>query len=366
LKALTLIRMRISICVLLSFWVFQCISQNFPQLDSPVKHSIRLSGSFGELRTDHFHSGLDIRSSAGVTGDSIFTIAPGYISRVKIEPSGYGNSIYITHPNGYTSVYAHLQNLRKDIADYVYSKQLENESFIIDQTLADSIFMVNERDYFAQMGNSGKSFGPHLHFEIRNTETDKLFNPILFGIKPGDTRYPIIEQLAIYQYDSLNTLVNEQLIKVKKIAPDSFSIDLDTILLFKDLRTKLSLKCYDRMNGSYNRNGVHSIRVENSEASFSVSHFDSLKFEDSDIYSHFFDRKQKSKNNGNFYQLFIDSLINFSFIKESKIELNARDHAYPLHIQVSDIEGNILASKSNLKISTNHCITLFYTLTKGT
>ena len=119
------------IVVFISFIVFagHSLGQSEPNFSPPVKHRIVLSGSFGELRTGHFHSGLDIKSSRGVQGDSIFSIYDGYISRIKVEPGGYGNSLYVKHTNGYTSVYAHLKSFADSISNYTKANQIETSCF---------------------------------------------------------------------------------------------------------------------------------------------------------------------------------------------------------------------------------------------
>ena len=125
-----------------------------------------LSGNFGEIRSDHFHSGIDIKTQ-GTTGHMVYSIESGYISRIKVQTNGYGKSVYIAHPNGFTSVYGHLNRYREDIADYVKEIQYQRRSHGVDIYLKPGQFPLEQGDFIAFSGNSGSSSGPHLHFEVR-------------------------------------------------------------------------------------------------------------------------------------------------------------------------------------------------------
>ncbi|HOI49512.1 MAG TPA: M23 family metallopeptidase, partial [Prolixibacteraceae bacterium] len=164
----------------------------------PVKIPVLLSGNFGELRGNHFHMGIDIKTE-GRVGVPIHATAAGYISRISIAPAGFGNALYITHLNGTTSVYAHLLKFRKDIETYIRSLQYEKESFAIDWELPAGKFPVEKGEMIAQGGNSGSSAGPHLHFEIRDTRTQDAINPLkynLFNIK--DQTPPRVYAVQLY------------------------------------------------------------------------------------------------------------------------------------------------------------------------
>jgi len=330
-------------------FIFICLAQESikTKLTSPVKHPITLSGSFGELRTGHFHSGLDIRSSKGASGDSIFSIASGYISRIKVEPGGYGNSLYITHTDGLTSVYAHLQKFRSDIMEIASSHQSATKRFTIDFYPQEKELPVLAAEFIGFMGNSGKSFGPHLHFEIRDTKTDQLINPILFGIKPKDTRAPILEKLAIYQYDSLSNLTNLESIDIIQRKAGDYTLENDTIILSDDLKTTVSIKAFDRMNGSWNKNGIYSLKVFKNKELITSLLFEDLLFQDSDYIGYVSDPYQIKNQNNNFHMISISSdSLSISKIKESKASDSKIDN---YKIQVKDIEGN----ESNLDFSLN-------------
>ena len=173
--------------LLLFFLVQTSIAQNpYPQdyFNSPLDINLVLSGTFAELRSNHFHSGLDIKTQHR-EGLNIYAAAKGYVSRIKISHFGYGKALYITHPNGYTTVYAHLKKFAPIIEAYVKQRQYTNESFEIELFPDINSLPINTSDIIAYSGNTGGSGGPHLHFEIRDKQ-ERPMNPMLFGIDIQD------------------------------------------------------------------------------------------------------------------------------------------------------------------------------------
>jgi murein DD-endopeptidase MepM/ murein hydrolase activator NlpD len=160
-----------------------------------------LSGSFGELRSNHFHSGIDLRTNQK-EGYPVYAIADGYVSRIRIQSSGFGNALYINHPNGYTSVYGHLQRYNAKLSARAKSIQYEKKSFDIDEFPAADLIPVYKGEIIAYSGNTGSSGGPHLHFEIRDTKTEATINPQLFGIEVPDQVKPVISALYAYRLDN--------------------------------------------------------------------------------------------------------------------------------------------------------------------
>ena len=174
-----------------------------PACTLPVKIPVSLSGNFAELRSNHFHSGIDIKTR-GVTGLPVFSVADGFVSRIVVSPTGFGHAIYIDHPNGTTSVYGHLNNFRKDIADYIKNIQYEKQSFRVDMPVPKNKFPVKQGGEIAKSGNTGSSGGPHLHFEIRNTETEEPLNPLKYNFPVTDNTAPKIFSLLMAPIDELS------------------------------------------------------------------------------------------------------------------------------------------------------------------
>ena len=186
--------------VIIAFSFTESGKRSYPQnyFRSPVDHHIKLSGTFGELRPNHLHAGIDIKAKNGKIGQPLYATADGYVSRIKVQSGGYGNVLYINHPNGYTSVYAHLHEFPKAIAKYVKEFQYRRQSFEVEIFPEAERFRFKQGEVVGKLGLSGRSFGPHLHFEIRDTKTEKPINPLLFGIQVADNIAPKLHKLKAY------------------------------------------------------------------------------------------------------------------------------------------------------------------------
>ena len=161
----------------------------------PVRNVAGLcSSNFGEMRPDHFHSGVDIKTD-GVEGKPVVAVADGYISRIVVQPSGYGQALYVTHPDGTTSVYGHLSRFRSDIDSLVRTERYRRQRNSVDIFFNEEEYPVRRGETIALSGNTGNSFGPHLHFEIRETATQRTLNLIAQGvIRVADTQKPIVQR----------------------------------------------------------------------------------------------------------------------------------------------------------------------------
>ena len=234
-------------------------TESFPQYPNPVKIPVFLSATFGEIRTNAFHAGVDIRTQ-GVEGKEVFAVADGYVSRIGVSPFGYGKVLYITHNDGFTSVYAHLSKFNKKIGEFVKDKQYEEKSFAQNIILEEGQFPIKRGDFLGFTGNSGGSGGPHLHYEIRYTETQEPVNPMFFGLKIKDTKKPCIKGLAIYPLE--NSSVNGQNSAVYldvKNEDNTYFIDNDVFKVNGDIA--FGINVFDQADGSNNKNGPYSIEL---------------------------------------------------------------------------------------------------------
>lgn len=168
-----------------------------PDFTSPVNIPIILNGNFGELRTNHFHAGIDIKTN-GTTNIPVISVDDGFVSRISVSPNSYGKALYIDHPSGYTSVYAHLLSFSPEVEKWVKEQQYKKETFAVNLYPDEDLFVVKKGAVIARSGNSGSSGGPHLHFEIRDTETEHPLNPLSFGINVTDKTKPSVSNLYVY------------------------------------------------------------------------------------------------------------------------------------------------------------------------
>ena len=168
-----------------------------PQFVPPVNIPIVLNGSFGEIRSNHFHTGIDIRTN-GEIGLPVFSIDDGFISRISVSSGGFGNALYVEHPLGYTSVYGHLDRFSPEVDQWVGEQQYKKKSFEVNLFPGNDQFKVEKGQEIAKSGNSGASAGPHLHFEIRHTKNENPVNPLFFGFEVNDKTKPVVENLYVY------------------------------------------------------------------------------------------------------------------------------------------------------------------------
>ena len=251
------VKLLITLILVSNFLLAQDIS--FPQYPNPVKIPISLSATFAELRSNAFHAGVDIRTQ-GVEGKEVFAVADGYVSRIGVSPVGYGKVIYITHNDGFTSVYAHLSKFNKNITDFVRKKQYEDESFSQNIILDKHQFPIKKGDYLGLTGNSGSSGGPHLHYEIRYTKTQEPVNPLYFGLKIKDTKNPCIKGLAIYPLEkSLVNNVDSALYLKVNAENGKYYIDNQMINVNGDIAFGINL--FDQADGANNKNGAYSVEL---------------------------------------------------------------------------------------------------------
>ncbi len=227
---------------------------------SPLDIPLKISGTFGELRNNHFHAGIDIKTNHR-TGLKVYATADGYVSRIKVALWGYGKTIYITHPNGYTSVYAHLSKFGDGIQEYVKNIQYQKESYETGNMYPEeNKILVKKGEIIAYSGRTGGYVAPHLHYEIRDTKTEHIINPMLLGLKIQDSIAPRINKLMAYSIGS-NSRINRS---TKK---QSLSIKKDTLNSYITNRISASgkigfgINAYDFLGKESNKNGVYSIEM---------------------------------------------------------------------------------------------------------
>jgi hypothetical protein len=239
-----------------------------------------ISGNFGEIRTNHFHSGLDLKTNQR-EGYPVLASADGYISRIRVQIGGGGNALYISHPNGYTTVYMHLRNFNERISMSLKTYQYRMQKFDVDFPLLSVEIPVRKGDIIGWSGNTGSSGGPHLHFEIRDTKTEEAINPQLFGIKIPDQVKPLITGLYLYHLNGepFSEHTPKQAYNVIGSA-GLYRLNPEAIVIIGG-ESGLGIACSDKNSASENSNGPFSIelRVENQIIYSSI--WERLSFSDS-------------------------------------------------------------------------------------
>ena len=282
-----------------------------PEFGVPFDFPLYLSGNFGELRSNHFHGGLDFKTQ-GVVGKPLLAIADGYISKVTVTPGGYGNALYITHDNGYTSVHGHLDRFLPEIARLVHDKQYAEQSFVVTLEFAPEEFPVRQGGVVAYAGNSGYSFGPHLHMEIRTTDTNEPIDPLPFykdkivdNIAPRATRImvygaPLLSPqggkvLSVSQWENLET--NEMSVEKKEPSVSSPLGGNEGGLVFYCWgRISTAISANDYMNGTTNNYGVRYVRLYVDDQLVSSSDVDRFSFEENRLINSWTDHAEQRRS----------------------------------------------------------------------
>ena len=276
---------------------------------SPVDHPIKLSGTFGELRQDHFHMGIDVKSARGVAGDKLYAVADGFISRLKVSAAGYGNSLSIDHPNGTRSLYAHLDSYAPAIQAFLDSVHYAEERFEIEvagessglySTVRGPRFPITKGQYLGTMGNTGSSFGAHLHFELRVATNDAAFNPLLYDFAVTDTRAPELRELGVYRRLPGGATSTLDRFKLTNLGD---SASLGELVHVPPGEIGFGLKAYDRQQGTRNLNGVFQIESRCDGAVHWLAKYDTVAYEQTRFIQAHYDYPAKLGGEGYFYRL---------------------------------------------------------------
>ena len=309
---------------------------------NPLDIPIFLSGSFGELRSNHFHAGIDIKTQ-GKEGLNVFAVADGYVSRIKVQQYGYGKAIYITHPNGFTSVYGHLSKFNDEIEEYVRGIQYKKENYQTGNLFfKEDKFPVKKGEIIAFSGNTGGSGGPHLHFEIRNTKTENVINPLLFGIEVKDTRMPTIQSLKVYAL-SADARINQQKksfqIPLKDLGNGKYNADR----ILASGTIGFGVNVFDRFNGVPNKNGIFSLEMTLNGKRFYYHDVETFSFAESKFLNLHIDYEHYKKYKKRYQKTYKETENKLStyekLVNNGKINIQEGMN-YTVKIIAKDFEGN--------------------------
>jgi len=334
----------------------QTADSKYPQgyFANPLDIPMSLSANFGELRPGHWHMGLDLRT-AQKENLPVHASADGYISHIGIRPLSFGKFIIINHPNGFSTLYGHLNEFFPELEKYVRKKQTGKESWAIELNFTENDFKVKKGDLIAKSGNTGGSQGPHLHFEIRDTKSDRSLNPLLFGFDIADNVPPTLTRLAIYDRSISTYLQTPQMISVVKTDSGYFTKPRKILTGYKKL--SFAITATDRVSGSNGANGIYAgylYYYSDPQIAFII---DSITYDESDYINAHIDKRYR--NAGGPFLQHLSKLPGFrgrvyeELEGTGVIELNDT-FVHDLRIEVLDAYDNL--STLNFQIQYNNNI----------
>jgi hypothetical protein len=354
--------------LLFFFFVFflccVCNAQFYPQnyFRHPLNIPMQLVSNFGEIRTNHWHMGLDIRTQQRVNLP-VYASADGYIARVSVESGGFGQAIYINHPNGYTTVYGHLNSFSPALANYVKQQQYRQESWSINLILPSNLFPVKKGDRIALSGSTGASEGPHVHFEIRNTKTENNLNPLLFKFPVPDAVPPALLQLAMYDRNRSTYEQTPQLFSLKKVG--TVYTTVNTVRTGSD-KISFAIRAYDKFSAYNHTFGIYSAKISIDGQPVSEFILDNISYDDTRYINAQIDYPYKAKNGSSLQHITplpgAQDVVYNLFSGDGNIHL--RDHEFhDVLIEIKDANGN--TSKIQFKVQYDKNLRETYSIGSG-
>lgn len=346
-----------------------------PDFHMPLNIPLLLSGNFGEVRSTHFHTGIDIKTQQE-TGKKVYAVYDGYISRVKVQSGAYGKSLYLTHPNGYVSLYAHLSKFMPEIETLIKEYQYERKSFEVDFYPDAGQYIVEKGQVIALSGNTGRSGGPHLHFELRKARNQNPLNVLKYHFDIKDDIKPVIDNIVVYPVDNLS-LVNDENIKlIIPVAGSNGHYEIperDSISVSGNIG--FGIETYDYLNGSNNKCGVYSIELFIKDSLVYSHKIDELSFDELRYVNSHTDYEEKIKNKRIIHKLFLEpnnklniygNLVNRGIYKFEDSNLaEVRIIVRDIYKNVSQISFPVKSDKKDNQVTavehdTNYVKTFFY------
>jgi len=366
--------MKNTLILLLSIITFNKIVCSQPDNNlnyrSPLEIPLIFAANFGELRTNHFHMGVDYKTKH-VEGMKIFSVQDGYVSRIKVSSYGYGKAIYINHPEGVTSVYAHCSLFKGKIDSIVKFYQHLQESFEIDIELTADEIKVKKGQVIALSGNTGGSTAPHLHFELRDTKTETALNPLKFGYKIKDSKSPKLSHLKIYSLSKEGYIASDKSFKYKLSLtnsiyfPEQKTIYIPINFLPENGGLGFSFDAYDPYDLSYNKLGIYESKlIINDELMFETK-IDSISFDHTRYINTYTDFHEFSNNRRNYHKSFknLNNPLTIYNDKKNGIikvklgdTLNIDYQIFDTEKNKSDVSFKIIITENNEK---NYAVTNF-------
>lgn len=317
---------------------------------SPLDIPLTLAGNFGEPRKSHFHTGLDFRTNQ-MEGLNVRAVANGYVSRINVSGGGYGNALYITHPGGFTTVYAHLLEFKGKIAERLRTEQYAKESFAVDFNLPAGELPVNQGDIIALSGNTGGSGGPHLHFEIRDAN-EWPHNPMLYGYNLKDDKKPVIGFMKFYPQGALKNTAEGYRVRPSLV---NGMYEIPSLLLVNDTVVGFSANAYDLINNTSNTMGIYNLTVFDNDKMVYDYRMDKLSFSDKRyVMSHVDYEIFMNEGRKSFHKCFVEpgnKCPTYSnLVNAGNIHLGD-GKSHKITVEVTDFAGNASIVKFEMRYS---------------
>lgn len=312
-------------------------------LHPPLSGELILSGNFGEVRGNHFHSGIDLKTG-GREGRQVFAIQDGRVSRIVVSPTGFGKALYIDHPDGTTSVYAHLQQFAPEIAAFVKEEQYRRHSFRIDRSITDRRFPIRKGQEIAKSGNSGSSGGPHVHFEVRKTNGQIPQNPLNYGFEVRDERHPELTGLWIYEHSGnghISGIRHEKQLELNG-ASGNYDVAKKTPVEASGLLS-FGIGAKDRFSSSWNVCGIYTMTVNVNGKLLHAQRMDAFPFSKKRMVNCHVDYHKRHTLRTNVYRSYIapgNSLSMYEHVENNGVIRIQPDSTYHIEVRVEDHAGN--------------------------
>lgn len=308
---------------------------------SPMEIPLVAAGNFGELRSNHFHAGIDFKTN-GKEGLNILAAADGFVSRIKISKSGYGNALYLDHLNGYTTVYAHLQSFNESLEAHIKKEQYKTRKSELDLELSADQFTFKQGDLIGLSGNSGSSQGPHLHFEIRETKSEHPVNPLFFGYQLADEQSPKVFDVQFYKIENGISTPLFREAKTLKSNKGVFSFD-EPVLQLPAENIGVALRTFDTMDAATNQFNVYEIKMDVGGITKYQFNYDKLSFDETRFINAHIDYAEKLHKNKTYQRCFTlpGNQLSIYDVAETKGVINLADgEVQTITLTLKDFAGN--------------------------
>ncbi|MFL5787568.1 MAG: M23 family metallopeptidase [Flavisolibacter sp.] len=344
---------RTVLITLLTFYTFinSSAQSNQPNyFRNPLDIPMQLVANFGEIRPNHWHMGLDIRTQHRVNLP-VHAAANGYIARVSVESGGFGQAIYINHPNGYTTVYGHLNSFMPELAKYIKDKQYAQQSWSISLEIPSELFPVKKGQMIALSGSTGGSEGPHLHFEIRDTKTGNNLNPLLFHFPIEDNIPPVIQHLALYDRNISSYEQDPKLIPLNR-TKGKYEWTYHGVLKTGSDKISFAIGSVDQLGRFGSNKGIFSASLFYDGQKLSVFTLNNISYDDSRYINAQVDYRYKTRGRANLQHITPlpgDHKIVYQTFNDNGIIQLQDNNVHGIRIEVRDAYGNLSTIRINIQ-----------------